>query len=640
MSAPVATPPAVPRVRAAAWSLERGARVLEHGVRFGVWAPNAERVLVKIFEPRRDGVRTREHALHSAGKGVFEGTIDGIGAGADYKYVLIGTNGRQEVPDPVSRWQPQGVHGPSRVVDPAAFHWTDSSWRGLTMADYAIYELHVGTFSDARNFGGVVDHLAELRHLGVTAIELMPVAEFPGARNWGYDGVHLYAPQSTYGGPDALRRLVNAAHEAGLAIILDVVYNHLGPEGNYLGSCGPYFADRYKTPWGPAVNYDGPDSDEVRRYVIDNALYWVTEYHFDGLRLDAVHGIFDFGARHVLRDLTNAVHEQAARLGREVVLIAESDLNDPRVIRDGAPYEWGFDAQWSDDLHHAIHAQLTGERSGYYADFGGIRPIARALEERFVYDGRYSAHRRRRHGEPATSESAERFVVCIQNHDQVGNRATGDRLSTLLSFEQRKLAAALYLLSPYVPMLWMGEEYGETRPFQYFVSHSDAELLEAVRQGRRKEFESFGWGADVPDPAAEETFRGSTLDRSLSGTPQHAELLTLYRDLLRVRKEERALRPGDAEVRVAYDETDGWITLELAHESSGDLLVLFNLSASARAIPAAATDKGEWRLRFCTDDIRYGGRGIAASHLRDDPRGESAITLPPLTAALYRRETR
>jgi maltooligosyltrehalose trehalohydrolase len=583
--------------------------VLRDGsVRFSVWAPNAHRVAVRVLT--REGAG--EHELAKVGEsGVYEGVVRDVGAGADYKYVLFGRGGRRELPDPVSRWQPDGVHGPSRVLDPAAFRWTDGEWRGIRMADYIVYELHIGTFTAAGTFDAAIEDLARLRTLGVTAIEIMPVAQFPGGRNWGYDGVDLYAVQNTYGGPEGLKRLVDAAHAAGLAVVLDVVYNHVGPEGNYLDAYGPYFTDRYCTPWGRAVNYDGAGSDEVRRLVIDNALHWVTEYHVDGLRLDAVHGIFDFSALHILQELTQAVHDQAARLGRTVVVIGESDLNDPKVIRPSEQGGYGLDAQWSDDLHHAVHAALTGERSGYYADFGGVDIIADALREPFVYAMRYSPSRQRRHGAPSTGIPRDRFVVAIQNHDQVGNRALGERLSALLAPDQLKLAAALLLLSPYVPLLFMGEEYGETNPFQYFVSHSDPQLCEAVRTGRREEFAAFGWDDAVPDPQSEATFVNSRLDRAKLEDPRHAGMVALYTDLIAVRRRFEfrgsSFENGDAgESRVTC--RDDVITVERQVADGGRMLAVFNCSDREHEISLPG---GSWELVLSTDDARYSGQVAA-----------------------------
>ena len=636
----------------APWRLERGANVTRAGTRFSVWAPSASRVSVVI---EGEG----EHEMERRPLGLFDREIPRVGAGADYRFRLDGSD---TFPDPVSRHQPDGVHGPSRVVDPAAFRWTDERWRGRDVADLMIQELHVGTFSDEGTFAGVVPHLRELRAVGVTAIELMPVAEFPGSRNWGYDGVDLYAPHGAYGGPEELRRLVNAAHDVDLAVLLDVVYNHLGPEGNYLGAFGPYFTDTYHTPWGTAVNFDGAGSDEVRRFVIDNALYWITEFHIDGLRLDAVHGIYDFGARHLLRELGDAVHIQGARLERTVVVIAESDLNDPRVVRT-EPGDHALDAQWSDDLHHAIHARLTGERNGYYADFGDVSSIAKALRDRFVYDGRYSVHRHRRHGAPATGIAADRFVVSIQNHDQIGNRAAGERLSALVGFDARKVAAALCLLSPYVPLLFMGEEYDETAPFQYFVSHGDPALVEAVREGRRREFQSFGWGEGVSDPQMEETFLRCRLDRRRGERPEGRAMRALYGELLRVRREEGLLRPGRAEVGVEHDEGEGWIRLlyrdETAarrgapperhdavdrsdrHHRSHALVALFNLADASRSLaltPNPACVRRAVRL-LATDDPAFQPAPAPpplGTPIDTDPA--AAITVPAMTASLYKLE--
>jgi maltooligosyltrehalose trehalohydrolase len=499
------------------------------------------------------------------------------------------------------------------VVDPAAFRWTDAAWRGIPMADYIIYELHVGTFTVAGTFDAATRELPRLRALGVTAVEIMPVAQFPGGRNWGYDGVYLYAVQNTYGGSEALKRFVNAAHADGIAVVLDVVYNHVGPEGNYLDTFGPYFTDTYRTPWGRAVNYDGAGSDEVRRLVIDNALYWVTEYHVDALRLDAVHGIFDFGALHVLQELTHAVHEQAARLGRTVVVIGESDLNDPKLIRSPEQGGYGLDAQWSDDFHHAVHAALTGERSGYYADFAGPDMIADALREPFVYAGRYAPSRNRRHGAPSTGIPRERFVVAIQNHDQVGNRAAGERLSALVSAEQLKLAAALLILSPYIPLLFMGEEYGETNPFLYFISHGDAQLAEAVRSGRREEFAAFGWADAVPDPQAEATFTNSRLDRAKLDEPRHQGILELYRDLIALRKQSAVRGPRSAgsggPPGVTY--RDGVITLEGPTGNAASMRAVFNCTDREHEV---SLPDSSWRLVLSTDDAKYAGRVDVEAH--------------------------
>ena len=602
-------------------TLERGALPLaDGGTWFSVWAPNASQVEVAVG---CDGA-VRTSPLSRAPDGIHHGTVPGASPGSDYSYRLDGGPDR---PDPVSRWRPFGVHGPTRVVDPAAFRWTDSGWRGLEPADLLIYELHVGTFSRAGTFDGVIGRLPALRDLGVTAIEIMPVSEFPGSRNWGYDGVSPYAVQSTYGGPDGLKRLVDAAHGVGLAVLLDVVYNHLGPEGNHLREFGPYFSDRYRTAWGEGPNLDGPDSDEVRRYVVDNAVYWVTEYHLDGLRLDAVDRIVDLSPVHIAEELGAAVHAAGESLGRRTVVIAEIDANDPKWVRPREAGGYGLDAHWSDDFHHAVHVALTGERAGYYADFIEPGAVAKVLAERYVNDGRYSPYRRRRHGRPAADVPADRFVVAIQNHDQTGNRARGERLSTLVTPEALRLAAALLLLSPYVPLLFMGEEHGETNPFLYFVSHGDPGLIEAVRKGRQEEFAAFGWAGTIPDPQAEETFEASRPDWTRATSGDGARMLALYRELLRLRRTEPALRPAAGAVRVRHDEAAGWVAVGYTKEESV-LEAVFNLSSEPNAVSLA--ESGSWDLALSTDALRYGGRGEATVV-------GGALRLPGHTAALLRK---
>ncbi|PYV01833.1 MAG: malto-oligosyltrehalose trehalohydrolase, partial [Acidobacteria bacterium] len=473
-------------------SLTLGATWLGDGrCRFLVWAPHAQTVEVLVLAPQ-----PQTAIMERIERGYYEAIIAGVGPGSLYVYRLDGSHER---PDPASRFQPQGVHGPSQVVDTQAFEWGEDGWSGLPLESYLIYELHVGTFTPEGTFDGAIPHLDDLKDLGVTAVELMPVAQFPGARNWGYDGVYPFAVQASYGGPDGLRRLINACHQREVAVVLDVVYNHLGPEGNYFGDFGPYFSDRYRTPWGLGFNFDGPESDEVVRFFVENAIEWLTEFHVDALRLDAIHSIVDLCARPFLAELSQAVRTLAQRLDRRVYLIAESNLNDVRVIRPPQLGGFGFDAQWNDDFHRALHTLLTGERNGYYCDFGGVEPLAKALTEGFVYSGQYSRYRRRRHGNSSRLIPAHRLVVFAQNHDQVGNRMLGERLSalvSLVSFEGLKLAAGTTILSPFIPLLFMGEEYGETAPFQYFVDHSDPALIELVREGRRKDFARFDWQGD------------------------------------------------------------------------------------------------------------------------------------------------
>ena len=507
-----------------------------------VWAPNVERLELEI------AATGERHAFRKTDRHHHELPVD-LAPGTDYWLRLDGGEPRA---NPRSAHQPEGVDGPSRFVDHGAFEWTDAEWSGLHWPAVAIYEMHVGTFSPEGTFDGAIAKLDHLVELGVDTVELMPVAEFPGSRGWGYDGVHLYAPQSSYGGPEGLKRFVDAAHGRGLAVVLDVVYNHLGPAGNHLAEFGPYFTDRYSTPWGDAVNLDGGGSDGVRSHIIDNACMWIRDFHIDGLRLDAVHAFLDTSAVHLLEELAAAVHAAGHQLGRSVAVIAESDLNDPRLVRSTAEGGFGLDAAWSDDFHHALHSVLTGERGGYYEDFGSLGDIAAAWSEHFVYAGRYSAHRDRRHGRAAAGLEPHRFVVALQNHDQVGNRARGERLTHLVTADRARAGAAIALLAPAVPLLFQGEEWAASTPFPYFTDHTDPELAEAVRQGRRSEFAAFGWKPeDIPDPQAAETFESAVLDWTEPERGGHAEMLGWYRALLRRR---RALAPASGTGTVDEEE--------------------------------------------------------------------------------------
>jgi maltooligosyltrehalose trehalohydrolase len=533
---------------------------------FLLWAPQARAVSLHLLRGSGELL-----AMEPLADGYHRATVPTLDPASEYFYQL---DGERDLPDPASRFQPQGVHGPSQIVDPDAFRWTDHKWKGTPLERTVFYELHVGTYTPEGSFDAVIPHLPELAALGITTIELMPIAQFPGPRNWGYDGVYLFAPQNTYGGPESLQRLVNAAHQHALSIALDVVYNHLGPEGNYLSAYGPYFTDRYQTPWGQAINFDGAGSDEVRRFFIDSALYWLQDYHIDALRLDAVHGIFDFGARHFLAELKSAVADMSQRLGRPLYLIAESDLNDSRILHNTQHGGYDLDAQWNDDFHHSVHTLLTRENRGYYADFEGVLPLVSTLRDGWFYSGQRSNFRKRRHGNSPRGISPAKFVVCNQNHDQVGNRAAGERLSSLVSFEALKLAAGITLLSPFVPMLFMGEEYGETAPFQYFTSHGDPELVEAVRRGRREEFAAFGWENSVPDPQDEQTFARSRLDHSLKEKEPHRTLLRFYQELIRIRDENELGIPAPRTVR----ELGGCALLFMRDNTSQQLALLCNFA--------------------------------------------------------------
>jgi len=586
--------------------------------RFLVWAPRARKVEVHLFAPQE-----RVAALEKKPHGYFEAVVEGVEPGSLYKYRLGGT---RERPDPASRHQPQGVHGPSQVVELPG-PGSGSGWRGLPLERLVFYELHVGTFTPEGTFDAVIPHLDELKELGITAIELMPVAQFPGERNWGYDGVFPFAVQNSYGGPEGLQRLVRACHERGLAAVLDVVYNHLGPEGNCLGDFGPYFTDRYRTPWGLALNFDGPGNREVRRYFIENALTWFSAHEFDALRLDAIHGIFDQSARPFLAELAGAVRARARALGRPLYLIPESDLNDVRVLEARERGGFGHDAQWNDDFHHALHALLTGERNGYYQDFGEVAHLAQAFREGFVLSGQPSAYRGRRHGTSSRQIAAHRFVVYAQNHDQVGNRREGDRLSQSLSLEALKLAAGVVVLSPFLPLLFMGEEYGETAPFPYFVSHSDPALIEEVRSGRRREFARFGWSGPIPDPQDEATFRAAKLDHGLRRQGKHKLLREYYRALLRLRRELPALAELSKDTQqVGLEDEQRLLWVRRWHGGQHALLAAnFSEGAAMVRVPARA---GVWRKALDSSEERWGGAGTRAPDALQSS-GQIAFALAP-----------
>jgi maltooligosyltrehalose trehalohydrolase len=591
---------------------------------FTVWAPDVQTVTVDLSGGLSAPMSRDEWGYHTA-------LMDNVGPGVTYQYRLDQSLAR---PDPASRYQPEGVHGPSQVVAPA-FPWTDEDWKGLSLDRYVIYELHVGTYTQAGTFDAVLGHLPYLKDLGITALEIMPVAQFPGDRNWGYDGVYPFAAQNTYGGPEGLKRLVDACHTHGLAVVLDVVYNHLGPEGNYLNDFGPYFTDLYKTPWGAALNFDGQDSDHVRRYFIENALYWLVDCHVDALRLDAVHAILDHSAFPFIEELGVAVREASTEAARPLHLIAESADNDARLTSPREKGGYGMDAQWNDDFHHALHTMLTGEKTGYYQDFGQLEQLAKAYREGFVNSGEYSPYLRRRHGTDSSALPGTNFVVCAQNHDQVGNRMLGERLGTLITFEARKLAAAALLLSPFPPLLFMGEEYGETAPFLYFVSHTDGTLVEAVRQGRAEEFTAFGWKERPPDPQSEETFIRSKLNHSLRNEGEHAALLGFYRELLRMRREHPALAALTKEQQRVYaSPRERVLTL---HRWSGraQAYAVFHFGEEPRRVELPAPP-GDWRRALDSADSPWAGLGASAPTSLSTGQGPTvSVNLASHNAALF-----
>ena len=588
---------------------EPGAHILPNGsTRFLVWAPKRHSVSLVIT-----GTHEKTIPMQKTKEGWFECVTLKAPAGTRYLFELD-TDERR--PDPASRSQPDGVHGPSEVVDHSAFRWQDKNWENLPLEDYITYELHVGTFTPEGTFDAIIPHLPYLKALGITAVELMPVAQFPGTRNWGYDCTYLYAAQNSYGGPEGLKRLVDAMHGMGLAVVLDVVYNHLGPEGNYLASFGPYFTDRYQTPWGDAIDFDGPGSKGVRDYFIANALAWARDFHIDALRLDAIHGIFDNSTRHILKEMAEAV-----RAGSGMYLIAESDLNDPRVVDPPKDGGHGLHAQWNDDFHHALHTLLTQENTGYYMDFGHTSHLAKALREGFVYSGQHSAFRGKPHGGSTAHIDPWRMVVFSQNHDQVGNRALGDRLAASLSPAELRLAASLVVLSPSLPLIFMGEEYAEKNPFMYFVDHGDADLLEAVHNGRKDKFLLEGAGRNIPDPADKETFIRSRLDHSLRTGGRHKEMLEFYRAVIALRKELPALRrtPRSA-VSVYKPEADKTLVMTIFHAGQR-LLYLINLSEQAQGVglPDEPAFQDKQQVSLLLDSSRgLKGSGKISVTIRED----------------------
>jgi maltooligosyltrehalose trehalohydrolase len=555
---------------------------------FEVWAPRARALAVRIG--------SEDHPMHPARCGWWKGRVENAGPGTDYSFII---DGGDPVPDPRSQYQPHGVHGPSRLVDHDAFKWTDANWQARPLSSAIVYELHVGTFTRGGTFESAIERLDYLRDLGVTHVELMPVNQFSGERGWGYDGVDLFAPHCVYGVPEDLKRLVDACHARGLGVLLDVVYNHFGPDGNYLERFGPYFTEAYKTPWGPAVNLDHKDSHEVRRFFIDNAVQWLRDYHFDGLRLDAIHAYYDRSAVTFLENLSNEVDLLEASLGRHLVLIAESDLNDPRIVTCREAGGFGIDAQWSDDFHHALHSVLTGETTGYYNDFGSLRHLAAALREGYVYAGSHSTHRARPHGRRDLHLSGHRLLGYSQNHDQAGNRATGDRLGHLVGPGRQKIAAALVLTAPFVPMLFQGEEFGASSPFQYFTNYEDEQLGKSVSEGRRNEFAAFGWNPEqVPDPQDPATFERSKLHWEETQSEPHAALLAWYRKLIAFRRSQPSLADGRLDhVEVTFDEPAGWLVMK-----RGAVEVACNFAGDRQAIPvthrtAIISSEPAWHLR-------------------------------------------
>jgi len=605
-----------------------GARVIDGAAtEFLVWAPSAQTVNLCLMDTGE-----RRVAMAPRDRGYFAVRMEESLAGVDYWYELDENKRRA---DPASRYQPHGIHGPSQVVDfgPGL---TRPGCPDLPLDRWILYELHVACFSPAGDFDGVIRQLDQLADLGINALQLMPIAQFPGKRNWGYDGVFPFAVQDSYGGPHGLLRLIDACHERSMAVALDAVYNHLGPEGNYLADFGPYFTDCYQTSWGSAINFDGRHADEVRRYFIENALYWIREFRVDALRLDAIQAIFDNSARPFLRELADVVHAEGRRLGRRVLLIAETNQNDARQITPAARGGLGLDAVWNDDFHHSLHARLTGERVSVYLDHGPLENVATAYRDGFVLQGQYSQCQQRRHGSRSKDVPANRFVVFSQSHDQIGNRLYGERLSALVPFEAQKLAAALVLLSPYVPMLFMGEEYGETAPFLYFVDHSDPQLIERVRAGRAADFASFvRQDEEIPDPCAEVTFQRSRLDENRQHLAAHASLRAFYKRLIQLRKEWTPLaRLEKQQHEVQCDESAGWLISRRWHEKE-ETLALFYFGEQSAACEVPIPD-GPWAKVVDAAQACWNGPGEVLPTVLPCS-GDTLLSFQPFNAALYAR---
>ncbi|AKD04529.1 malto-oligosyltrehalose trehalohydrolase [Pontibacter korlensis] len=605
-----------------------GAAYLGSGrCRFTVWAPLKEKVSLLLLHPEEQEVE-----MHQEDWWYFTVEVTDIKPGARYRFVP-GT-GKEGFPDPASCYQPEGVHGPSEVVDHSSFEWTDGNWQNIPLSEMVIYELHVGTFTPEGTFEAIIPRLEELKETGVNAIELLPVAQFPGNRNWGYDGVYPYAVQNTYGGPTALKKLVNACHSTGIAVLLDVVYNHLGPEGNYLEKYGPYFTDKYKTPWGKAVNYDGEYSDGVRDYISQNPRFWQEHYHVDGLRLDAIHTIFDQSAISIWE----LFRQEVGSMDKPFYLIAESDLNSPRVVQQAESGGFGFDAQWLDDFHHALYVLLDRKGQKFYVDFGKIEQLTKAYKEGFVHTGEHVEFRKKTFGTSSRHVKGDCFVAFTQNHDQIGNRINGERMSTLVDFERLKLSAAALLLSPYIPMLFMGEEYGEENPFLYFVSHTDKELIEAVQKGRKEEFSGYKWEGEPPNPQDEKTFEKSKLQWQKRSSGKHQVLLRWYQKLISLRKSEPALQNFDKDnIQAEPLGKESFILKRQSEQQNQKLFCLFNLSEHTLQYQFPDIDSS-YKLILSSKDEQWIEEKAEAVTLPEEPERGTSITLPPLSICIYKNK--
>jgi maltooligosyltrehalose trehalohydrolase len=585
-----------------------------------LWAPDAEQVRLLIPD------KEKSPSLDRKERGYWSSVTTDIQPGDLYYFEV---DGKKQLPDPASLSQPNDVHGASQALDISSFRWNDNTWQHFPLKNYIIYELHIGTFTKEGTFAAAEKKLDYLVELGITAIEIMPVAQFPGGHNWGYDGVYPFCVQHSYGGAEALQSLVNACHRKGLAVILDVVYNHVGPEGNHLEEFGPYFTEKYNTPWGNALNFDDAWCDGVRRFFVENALMWFRDFHIDALRMDAVHAIKDLNPTHILQEIRQQVDELMKLTGRKYYLIVELDLNDTRFINPVSKAGYGMDAQWIDEFHHALRVTSGQEKTGYYSDFEAIESLAKSYTDAYVYDGAFSEHRKKVFG-MKTQNAGEKFIVFSQNHDQVGNRMLGERTSELVSFEMQKVLAGAVLASPYLPMLFMGEEYGEKNPFQYFVSHTDPELADAVRKGRKREFEAFHMEGEAPDPVSEETFMASKLQWKSIDKEPHKTMLNYYKALIAIRKSQPPLfNLNRQEVSVEHNTETQVIVLRRQHKIQ-DIICLMNFSKQEQEVEVSLY-ASTWQKLLASSDIQWGGPQDMPSQVT----GELLLTLPPESITLY-----
>ncbi|WP_114783648.1 malto-oligosyltrehalose trehalohydrolase [Botryobacter ruber] len=598
---------------------------------FTVWAPEKDSMYVHLVSPRKQKVKMKKDKL-----GFYRAEVDKVAPGSLYYFM---PDGEKDFPDPASHFQPEGVHGPSQVVDHSAYVWHDEHWHGLPFKDLILYEIHVGTFTPEGTFKAIIPRLDELAETGINAIELMPVSQFPGSRNWGYDGTYPYAVQNSYGGPDGLKALVDACHMRGIAVFLDVVYNHQGPEGNYFSMFGPYFTDKYSTPWGDAINFDADWSDGVREYYSNNPLHWFEHYHIDGLRLDAIHTLYDKGAISFWELTYGKIKLLEQKLGRALYMTAESDFNSPRVTKSPEIGGYGFDAQWLDDFHHALYVLLHDKGKKYYTDFGQMEQLAKGYTDGFVHSGEFVSFRCRKHGASSAGVPGDKFIVFTQNHDQVGNHVGSVRLSSLVNFEQLKIGAAAILLAPYVPMLFMGEEYAEDAPFYYFVSHSDENLIKSVQEGRKREFSKFNWPTDPPDPQAEETFNNSKLAWEKRKKGKYCIMLKWYRELIRLRRSNPVLQNFNKDaVQVHTLGQKGFVLIRRSENEDQHLICLFNLSQKRISYTFPEWDVNWQKILDSKEENWLPKKSTIRKLMPDKVKAAAAQEIPPLSVAVYASE--